>query len=265
MHRPMMVMNKHRKYPKRPVDLLSPTATTAALKNISALPTTGAFDHTHRPGTIEWQEPKLTYQPQEKKGDDGDNRAVVLGPVYRLPVDSDDAAGTQIDLKWTYANLKVRPERITIEAIGPNKATWTVSVMEGTMTSATWDLRATPSYSPLIEGYYTLQVHDQRGQGSQPKPGWLLPDSKMKIALYKTTEGNNHIGEKIARECHDSTSCMIATNSVLDVAFECATCFNYVMKDFDGRVQASTNKNYANRTLMMIIFFLWTLLQCSVG
>ncbi|KAL9544318.1 hypothetical protein MBANPS3_007694 [Mucor bainieri] len=208
MRRPMMVMNKHnRKYPKRPVDLLSPTATTAAaaaaaaLKNISALPTTGAFDHTNRPGTIEWKEPKLTYQPPKKDADDEDSRKeVILGPVYRLPVDSDDAAGTQIDLKWTYANLKVRPEKITIEAVGPNKATWTVSVMEGTMTSATWDLRATPSYSPLIEGYYTLQVHDQRGQDSLPKPGWLLPDSKMKIALYKTTEGNNHVGEKIARK-----------------------------------------------------------------
>ncbi|GAN04856.1 hypothetical protein MAM1_0075c04321 [Mucor ambiguus] len=200
----MMIMSKHKKYPKRPVDLLSSTATTAAaLKNISALPTTGIFDHTNRPGTIEWKEPKLTYQPLKTDDDGGAGKEVVLGPVYRLPVDSDDAAGTQIDLKWTYANLKVRPERITIEAVGPNKATWTVSVMEGTMTSATWDLRATPSYSPLIEGYYTLQVHDQRGHDSLPKPGWLLPDSKMKIALYKTTEGNNHVGEKIARKRTD--------------------------------------------------------------
>ncbi|OAD02140.1 hypothetical protein MUCCIDRAFT_82524 [Mucor lusitanicus CBS 277.49] len=217
MRRPMMVMNsKHRKYPKRPVDLLSPTTTTAvALKNISALPTTGTFDHTNRPGTIEWKEPKLAYQPPKTDEEHDDSKDVVLGPMYRLPVDSDDAAGTQIDLRWTYANLKVRPEKITIEAVGPNKATWTVSVLEGTMTSATWDLRATPSYSPLIEGYYTLQVHDQRGQDSLPKPGWLLPDSKMKIALYKTTEGNNHVGEKIA-------------------PFECATCFNYVMKDFNA-------------------------------
>lgn len=42
----------------------------------------------------------------------------------------------------------------------------------------------------------------------------------------------------------------------LSIAFECATCFNYVMKDFNVKVQASANKNYANRsTLMTIILF----------
>lgn len=50
-------------------------------------------------------------------------------------------------------------------------------------TTATWDLRETPSYSLLIEGYYTLHVQDQRGQDTSPRPGWLLPDSQMKIAL----------------------------------------------------------------------------------
>ncbi|KAI8647741.1 hypothetical protein BD408DRAFT_309 [Parasitella parasitica] len=193
IRRPMMKMNQHRKPNMRPADPLSAT-TAAASINVSALPTSGIFDHTNRPGTIEWKVPKLTFVQQDDASKD-----VLLGPVYRLPVDKDDA-GTQIDLKWTYTNLKVRPERLTIEAIGPNKATWTVSVMEGTVTSATWDLRATPSYSPFIEGYYTLQVHDQRGSGSLPKPGWLLPDNKMRIALYKT-EGNNHAGEKIAL-CH---------------------------------------------------------------
>jgi hypothetical protein len=54
--------------------------------------------------------------------------------------------------------------------------------------------RETSSYSSLIEGFYTLRIHDQRGQDTLPKPGWLLSDSKMKIVLYKT-EGSNHAGE----------------------------------------------------------------------
>ncbi|CEP10105.1 hypothetical protein [Parasitella parasitica] len=235
IRRPMMRMkNQHGKPNMRPGDLPSAAAAATASINVSALPTSGVFDHTNRPGTIEWKMPKLTFPQQDKS-----SKNVILGPVYRLPVDNDDA-GAQIDLRWTYTNLKVRPERLTIEAVGPNKATWAVSVMEGTVTSATWDLRATPSYTPLIEGYYTLQVHDQRGPDSLPKPGWLLPDNKMRVALYKT-ENNNHVGEKIA-------------------PFECATCFNYVMKGMDNEMRASANRTLANYVLMMIILFLWTLL-----
>jgi hypothetical protein len=102
-------------------------------------------------------------------------------------------------MEWSYAHLKVRPENVTLEAVGPNKAVWTITVMEGTKTTAIWDLRETPSYSPLIEGFYNLQIYDQRGKDTLPKPGWLLPDKKMRIALYKT-EGENHVGEYIARK-----------------------------------------------------------------
>lgn len=122
---------------------------------------------------------------------------MILSPVYRLPIDLDDT-GAQVQLEWAYTQLKVRPEKLTIEAIGPNKATWAITTMEGWETTATWDLRATPSYSPLIEGYYTIQLYDQRGFSNTPKPGWLTSDNKMKIALYKTEI--NHVGQKIARK-----------------------------------------------------------------
>lgn len=132
-------------------------------------------------------------------------------------------------------------------------------MMEGTMTSATWDLRATPSYSPLVEEHYTLQIYDQRGQDSLPKPGWLLPDNKMRIALYKT-EGNNHVGEKIARKNYLRVHIKEDVDYFMYIASKCATCFDYVMKNLGDKMRALTNKNYANCTLMMIIFFLWTLL-----
>jgi hypothetical protein len=136
------------------------------VRNISALPVTGVFDHTNRPGTIIWKTPKLVTDQQRNKN----SKEVVLGPVYRLPLDSDDT-GSQVRMEWAYANLKVRSKKLTVEAVGPNKVTWAVDVMEGTEKTTTWDLRETPSYSPLIEGHYTLHVHDQRGQDTLPKPG----------------------------------------------------------------------------------------------
>lgn len=176
------------------LNLIELTTTTVAIKD---LPTNGVYDHNVRPGTLQWIHPKTSIK---QKTDD-----VILSPVYRLPIDSDDT-GAQVQLEWTYTHLKVRPKTLTIEAIGPNKATWTITTMEGHKTTATWDLRETPSYSPLIEGYYAIHVYDQRGFDTLPKPGWLLPDDKLKIALYKTEM--NHIGQKIARKfflysCYD--------------------------------------------------------------
>ena len=176
----------------RPSKPKVPTAADTALKNVSALPTKGEFDHTNRPGVVVWKVPQV--KPEQAK----DSKQVLLGPMYRLPLDSDDT-GSLIQMEWNYVNLKVRPENLTLEAIGPNKAAWSITTVEGTATKATWDLRATPSYSPLIEGYYTIHLHDQRGPGTLPKPGWLLPDKSLKIALYKA-DGNNHVGEFIARK-----------------------------------------------------------------
>ncbi|KAI8974990.1 hypothetical protein BDB01DRAFT_805618 [Pilobolus umbonatus] len=159
--------------------------------NVTQLPLFGTFDHTYRPGTLLWKTPKPKYVS-------GNNpKHVEIGPVYRLPVDSDDT-GSQVKMEWAYANLKVRPRKLTINAVGPNKATWSIAVIEGTETSATWNLRETPSYSPLIEGFYTIQVHDQRGPNEAAKPGWLYTNSQLQVALYKT-EGD-HIGEVIKRK-----------------------------------------------------------------
>ncbi|KAI8084278.1 uncharacterized protein B0P05DRAFT_585570 [Gilbertella persicaria] len=202
-------------------------------KSLLSLPTNATFDHTHRPGLLLWKTPKLVWQDPNR----GEKDPVILGPVYRLPVDSDDS-GAQVQMEWSYTQLKVRPDKLTIEAVGPNKATWTISVIDGTLTTATWDLRSTPSYSPLIEGFYTLNVHDQRGPASPPKPGWLIANDKMKVALYKT-EGN-HVGEKYAPS-------------------ECATCFEFVMQGFE-RLEGASTRKYVNSAIVLTIWFLWTLL-----
>lgn len=74
------------------------------VRNISALPITGVFDHTNRPGTIQWKTPKLVTDGQRNNINSQD---VVLGPIYRLPLDSDDT-GAQVLMHWAYAHLKIR-------------------------------------------------------------------------------------------------------------------------------------------------------------
>ncbi|OBZ85043.1 hypothetical protein A0J61_06901 [Choanephora cucurbitarum] len=201
--------------------------------SLMMLPTNATYDHTHRPGMLLWKTPKLVWQNPNR----GEKDPVILGPVFRLPVDSDDS-GAQVQMEWFYTQLQVRPQNVTIEAVGPNKSTWTISVIDGLLTTATWDLRSTPSYSPLLEGFYTLNIHDQRGPTSPPKPGWLIPNDKMKIALYKT-EGN-HVGERYSPS-------------------ECATCFEFVMQGFE-KMKGSSSKKYANLVAVVIIWFFWTLL-----
>lgn len=203
------------------------------VKNVSALPTNGEYDHTHRPGSVVWKTPKPKLEQAQNDKD------VILGPIYRLPLDHDDT-GAQIQMEWSYTHLKVRPENITIEAVGPNKGIWSVTVVEGSKTTATWDLRETPSYSPLIEGQYTLYLYDQRGRETKPKPGWLLPDDKMKISLYKTVE-NNHVGEYIAPS-------------------ECATCYKHIMQGLGKLENSTVNNKHTNLDVMYILLsFLWFL------
>lgn len=207
-------VNQSDKYPKqdrpRPVRLDSgnaaprkslptPSASASASAseskslNLSALPTEGEYSFTFRPGTIQWKSPKkLAFQPTEDEA-----QPIELDPVFRLPIDNDDT-GAQVRFEWSYNNLKIRPKKITIEAVGPNKAVYSVAEIEGTKTTAVWYLRETPSYTPLVDGHYTILFHDQRGRDTLPKPGWLLPDDKMKIALYRT-EGR-HVGQDIKRK-----------------------------------------------------------------
>ncbi|KAI8885776.1 hypothetical protein K501DRAFT_179016, partial [Backusella circina FSU 941] len=221
----------------RKANLPAPTPTASKIFNLTTLPTNGEYAFTFRPGTIQWKTPKkLAFQPTQEEA-----QPIELDPVFRLPIDDDDT-GAQVRFEWGYNNLKIRPKKITIEAMGPNKAIYSVAELEGTKTTAIWHLRETPSYSPLVEGHYTILFHDQRGRDTLPKPGWLLPDDKMKIALYRT-EGR-HVGQDIKPS-------------------ECATCFSFAMQSLESSSSLRTSSgtsNYVHLIYLFIVGIFWVLL-----
>lgn len=102
-------------------------------------------------------------------------------PLFKIGV-------SNISFEWTVDPdmLKVQPANLTVALVDPQKQTFTAAVVQGTATSAHWDLAAIPSNTPLMMGYYTVWVYDQRGPKAFPSPGWLMPDSRLVVAMYST-------------------------------------------------------------------------------
>ncbi|KAI8376829.1 hypothetical protein BD560DRAFT_63621 [Blakeslea trispora] len=102
-------------------------------------------------------------------------------PLFKIGV-------SNITFEWTVDPnvLKVQPENLTVALANPQKQTFTAAIVPGTATSAVWDLAHLPPGSPLMVGYYTVWVHDQRGPKAYPSPGWLMPDSRLIVAMYST-------------------------------------------------------------------------------
>ncbi|KAI8336396.1 hypothetical protein EDC96DRAFT_469462 [Choanephora cucurbitarum] len=102
-------------------------------------------------------------------------------PLFKIGV-------SNITFEWTVDPnvLKVQPENLTVALANPQKQTLTAAIVPGTATSAVWDLAHLPPGSPLMVGYYTVWVHDQRGPKAYPSPGWLMPDSRLIVAMYST-------------------------------------------------------------------------------
>ncbi|KAI8085907.1 uncharacterized protein B0P05DRAFT_602912 [Gilbertella persicaria] len=102
-------------------------------------------------------------------------------PLFKIGV-------SNITFEWTVDPnvLKVQPENLTVALANPQKQTFTAAIVPGTATSAVWDLAHLPPGQPLMVGYYTVWVHDQRGPKAYPSPGWLMPDSRLTVAMYST-------------------------------------------------------------------------------
>ncbi|ORX53096.1 hypothetical protein DM01DRAFT_1390924 [Hesseltinella vesiculosa] len=95
---------------------------------------------------------------------------------------------SNITLEWTADPnaVKVQPTNLTLAVANPQKLTSNIQVLAGTATEAYWDLAKTDPQSPLMVGFYTVLVYDQRGPKAAPSPGWLMPDNHLVVALYST-------------------------------------------------------------------------------
>lgn len=129
-------------------------------------PTSASFSNDIPPAYLTWKKPI----PNQ-----------TFPPLYKIGV-------SNITFEWTVDPnaLKVQPANLTVALANPQKQTYTAAIVPGTATSAHWDIAHLPASSPLMVGYYTVWVYDQRGPKAFPSPGWLMPDSRLVVAMYST-------------------------------------------------------------------------------
>ncbi|ORY98163.1 hypothetical protein BCR43DRAFT_563455 [Syncephalastrum racemosum] len=101
-----------------------------------------------------------------------------VSPMYRIN------SMENVTFIWSFESVLVHPVSLTLAAVGPNSATYTITVMEGGATSAEWHLSDIPTGTPLMNGYYEVQLYDQRGISASEQPGWLSPQTSLSIAFY---------------------------------------------------------------------------------
>ncbi|ORZ23559.1 hypothetical protein BCR42DRAFT_405022 [Absidia repens] len=101
-----------------------------------------------------------------------------VSPLYRVD------AKENVTFSWSFTNLLVRPANLTLAAVGPQSATYIIAALNGDATSYVWQLNSVVPKTPLMNGYYQIQLYDQRGPTALPSPGWLMPQSRLTIAFY---------------------------------------------------------------------------------
>ncbi|OZJ04375.1 hypothetical protein BZG36_03198 [Bifiguratus adelaidae] len=129
--------------------------------NIAGLPTSASFGNSVQPGQVQW----ITPIPNQ-----------TFAPLAKM--------GANVTFSWTYTDLLVQPQNLTLQAVGPGTETWSVTAMPGLASSVVWNLANVPQTQPLVEGYYTMQLFDQRGPSAWPSGGWLEPNTRLTIGIY---------------------------------------------------------------------------------
>ncbi|KAI8885777.1 hypothetical protein K501DRAFT_179144 [Backusella circina FSU 941] len=151
---------------------VTPTDTTSSMDSgypdnseaFSNLPTSSSFGNTIYAGVATFDTPKASSS---------------VSPIY--PIQSN----MNVTFRWQYTALRVRPVNVTLNAVAPNSVTYPISVLDGATSEATWHFSSVPTASPpLMNGYYKIQLYDQRGVKADYKPGWMVPCTTLSIALY---------------------------------------------------------------------------------
>lgn len=129
----------------------------------SDLPTSSSFGNSIYAGAVTFATP---------------TRSGSVSPLY--PIQST----VNVTFKWGYTALRVRPVNLTLNAVGPNSVTVDIAALNGSATEAVWNLGSVPTNTPLMNGYYKIQLYDQRGVSVDYSPGWMVPCTTLSIALY---------------------------------------------------------------------------------
>ncbi|KAJ2958581.1 hypothetical protein NQZ79_g5849 [Umbelopsis isabellina] len=95
--------------------------------------------------------------------------------------------------------LAVPPDNLTVAVISPQKETIVVAELGGAATSATWDL--VNISRPLMVGFFTVLVYDQRGPTAIPQAGQLMPDNRLTLGLYSPEAYIERTNSKFCPTC----------------------------------------------------------------
>ncbi|KAL0079358.1 hypothetical protein J3Q64DRAFT_1810822 [Phycomyces blakesleeanus] len=186
---------------------------SAAPNNVNPFvgkPTSASFSNDIPPAYLTWKKPI----PNQ-----------TFPPLYKIGV-------SNITFEWTVDPqiLKVQPVNITVALANPQKQTFTAAVVPGTATSANWDLARLAPGSPLMVGYYTVWVYDQRGPKAFPSPGWLMPDARLVVAMYSTEAYVGRTDSMFCPTCYlGSASSLRESFFPLAAAFGVALCTSIIM------------------------------------
>ncbi|KAI9270583.1 hypothetical protein BDA99DRAFT_502181 [Phascolomyces articulosus] len=178
---------------------------------VAGLPTTGSFGNTIYPGEATFIEPTGSKS---------------VSPLFRI--DSRE----NVTFRWGYSSLRVRPVNLTLAAVGPQSATYTIAQMDGGATSAVWHLSDVPAETPLFNGMYQIQLYDQRGVSAHAQPGYLAPASRLTIAFYNPESYRPMTGSDYCPTCfYDAGNRLLShTFGGLGIAFgiACVTSVAFI-------------------------------------
>ncbi|CAO3691841.1 unnamed protein product [Umbelopsis ramanniana] len=98
-------------------------------------------------------------------------------PLYKI-------GASIVTMEWSVDSqaLQITPSNMTVAIVSPQKETIIAAEIPGFATSATWNLMSLTR--PLMVGYFTVSIYDQRGPAAVPSPGQLMPDSRLTLGLY---------------------------------------------------------------------------------
>ncbi|KAG0166535.1 hypothetical protein DFQ28_007397 [Apophysomyces sp. BC1034] len=139
-----------------------------------------------------------------------------VNPLYRID------PRENVTFVWQFTSLKVRPVNLTLAAVDFQSNTYTIATMDGLGTSAVWHVSDVPASKPLVRGYYTIQLYDQRGPTPNPPPGpgwWNPVFVRMTIAFYQPETYTPYNDRRALREAMGSLGVAFGVACISSVLF----------------------------------------------
>ncbi|KAJ4468718.1 hypothetical protein J3R30DRAFT_3661701 [Lentinula aciculospora] len=97
------------------------------------------------------------------------------------------ASGEVVTFAWSFSGVLATPTSLTVNAVGANSFTYSLTSLPGTASSYIWtpyDYQQSHQATPLAQTTYSLQIFDERGLSATTRPGYLSPNTALTFALY---------------------------------------------------------------------------------